>query len=79
MRHFSLKPVFATLEPEIQHGRHNLRNLKMVQIQKFFFSFVENSILRNINMIHFSLQPVFVTLEPKIQDGRHNLRNLRMV
>ena len=61
MRHFALKPVFATLEPKIQDGRHNLSILKMVQIQKFFFNLAKNLILRNIKMRHVSLKPVFAT------------------
>ena len=38
MRKFSQKPIFATLEPQIQDRRHNLKYLKMVQIKKFFFN-----------------------------------------
>ena len=79
MGNFSQKTIFATLELKIQDGRHNLRNLKMLQIKKFFFQFVENLILRNITMRQFSLKPIFWAPGTKIQDGRHNLRNLKMV
>ena len=34
MRHFPLKPIFWDPGTKIQDGRHKLRNLKMVQIEK---------------------------------------------
>ena len=40
IRHFSLKQIFATLEPKIQDGRRDWRNLKMVKIKKFFLNLI---------------------------------------
>ena len=57
--------------PQGPKSKMAAKNVKMVQIQKFFFlNLVENSISRNIKMRHFSLRPIFWTQEPKIQDGR---------
>ena len=38
MRNFSLGPIFSTLEPKIQDGRHNFQIVKMLQIHFFFLN-----------------------------------------